>query len=314
MPTSWPTTAWAATGSSVVHRALTPLQVDFLDYCEANGSTPNTIKTYRSALRQMAALTRIHVEHFGPRECDAIFHAPWAARTRRTRISALRQFHSWLRDHDYPFSPAALVASQPKEPKQTPNPFTADEIARLRRIANVVEQPDWQSYFFILDATGCRAMDPLKLDGRNLDGFWGRRKRDIKPWIRFPDTKVGPFHCPVWDIAAAGRPAARKLRAKLNHYWNTAKNLSLDRPFFASLNGIRHTQKWVEPRWQEHCALAGVEGTLSQLRHTFACEELERTRDIARVKMWMNHATIDTTLIYADYISMRRPETPRRHA
>ena len=114
-------------------RPLTPQAVEFLDYCEADGGTPNTIKAYRSALRQMAALTRIHVEHFGPRECDAIFHAPWAARTRRTRISVLRQFHTWLRDHDYPYSSAAFVAPRPKAPRQPPNPFAPDEIARLRR-------------------------------------------------------------------------------------------------------------------------------------------------------------------------------------
>lgn len=283
---------------------MTVLQAEWLADLEAQEVSPRTLETYREALRRLERLTGRLPEHFGPLDCKAVYLAKsLSSSTRRLTLLALRMLHKWLRREGHRSSRTARTLELPKPRKPKPRPFRSNEIYSLRRAAREMDI-QWAAYFFVLDATGCRARNPLHLDARDIEGLWRTRNRKLV--IHFDKSKTGPYSSPVWDIACHGRRPAKLLPIVLERY-RKAMGLSLSGPLFPyGPLARKRTIHWIKLRWRKQKTIAGVTGTLDQVRHTFATEELERTRDIARVSRWLNHSRLDMTARYARYLGLLR--------
>lgn len=286
-------------------REHTALELRWLHDLEAAGKSPHTRKQYASALRALSAgAGGVLPELFTDVHARTMQRARWSVPTQRLRLAVLQGFCAWLVAHGH--RPTPLTIERPPRPDTEPRPFTYgtknSEIEKLRRVADTTRDLEWQSYFYLLDATGCRVYEPIDLDCADIPVFGSRRSRD-ELRVFFRSTKTGAFSSPVYDIASHGRPAARLLGDILRRY-QRATRIDLRGPLFPARGGTRRTHRWVESRWVMHQEAAAVDGTLSQLRHTFACEELQRTGDLERVSKWLHHSDVQTTQIYARYAGL----------
>ena len=291
-------------------RVPTAIELDFLAHLEADGYPAGTRKNYKSALNRIDEITGRPAELAGAAECTELFRSGLGANTRRLQLSVLRHLHEWLASHGYPFDETARNAELPRPKRGAPDPVPGAVMDRLRKVARLVDDLEWKAYFFILDGCGVRVHEPLALTVGDVASLL-HRSRDRQLTLRFGHTKTGGWTFPLWDVIAAGRSSARDVPGLLQRYAMKARPRGPlydheEAPFFAARETGRGVE-WVANRWQQHCALAGVHPApqLRRLRHTFGCEALELTKDIRRVKAWMNHSSLTTTERYAAYVGLQ---------
>ena len=287
---------------------LDPLAAAYLEDLARSGARPRTIDTYATALRTITRLCgrAAGAGDFGARELAALAAAPAALRSRRLWLTALRSLHRWAREHGHPHSASAAAAELPAAPSARPMPLAADAIARVRSVAMslAADRPALGAYFALLDGCGMRTGEPLLMSWSDVSAVLRpKRDRETRLQLTLPTSKVGARIVPLWDIVEHGRPAAALVVPALRR-WHFHSGASVG-PADGSAPLLDYGRTWAQQQWGEIARRAGVpDATPGQLRHTFACEELTRTGDIVRVGAWLGHASITTTIGYAQLLGM----------
>lgn len=173
-----------------------------------------------------------------------------------------------------------------KPPKKRMRYLERDEIERVRKACG----PEWWRVFGLYMACGLRRMELVRLQVRdvNLSGGYVT--------VAYGKTRRAERKVPL-----------RGETAEILSDWIAEQGLASSDPLFPGL-----TRDNVYKAWREIRAAAGVEdATIHSLRHTFGVHNARAGVPIPTLQVWMGHAKIETTMIYARF---QPAEPPTAHS
>lgn len=272
------------------------------------GASPHTIAAYAHSF---ALLVRFAAERLNRRPSDLavedldtktimafLDHVEEkrgnSARTRNTRLAAIRTFFRYL-EYQVPacLEQALRVRALPTKRTDTTliNHLTRDEVQALlaapdpRTLSGVRDR----AMLHLTYAAGLRVAELLSL---RLEDFPGRSLATVRILGKGRRERV----LPLW------RETQTVLRA-----WSAARPSSAQAPeLFLNRNGGRMSRDGFAHRLAQHVAtatqkqpsLAHKRVTPHVLRHSCAMHTLEATGDIRKVALWLGHASITSTEAY----------------
>lgn len=189
---------------------------------------------------------------------------------------------AWYRYREVDPSPVEKIPGAP-EPRRLPRPITEDEFTRFIAAARALGG-EHRVIGLMFPSTACRFFELQRARWSQLDlgpkPSWriegkGSGRRGRKP-------RVVPLHPEVAPALVAWRLVSRD-------------------PVFV-LPGASG-EGWISDtalrrRFDDICALAGVDATPHQLRHAAASIALERTMDLRAVQLLLGHESLQTTQVY----------------
>jgi integrase/recombinase XerC len=270
----------------------------YLRELETEGSSPQTVRGYRTDLAQFLAFVR----RMHPAECEAIpldridpltvraFMASLrsrglSARTLARRVAALRSFCQFCcRRGLLTWNPARLVTT-PKLPRPLPPHLTVDQAFQL------LATPQGGSPIALRDrailelfyASGIRVGELVDLGVEDLD----LAQRLVKVRGKGRRERVVPV----------GRPAVEALQAYLATRETSGSRKS---PLFLNRRGGRLTSRSVERLLEKYLKRSGMGKAITPhgLRHSFATHLLQAGADLRVIQELLGHARLSTTQRY----------------
>ncbi|MCR4666662.1 MAG: tyrosine recombinase [Desulfovibrio sp.] len=247
-------------------------------------------------------------------EHDILLYLAWqraraqSERTQARRLSALRSFFSYAKEHGHVRTDPTLFCANPKLPLHLPDVLSQEEMAAvLSHSQQSPKSPKEERDAVILEllyAAGLRVSELCSLTLGDLD-----LQRNI---LRITGKGSKTRFVPIHSLASA------RLLAFLE---KTRPLFSPKRDIvFPNRNGSALTRQYVWKMVREAVALAGIRKTVSPhtFRHSFATHLLEGGADLRTVQMLLGHADITATEIYT-HVQTKRLFTlferlhPRNH-
>ena len=263
----------------------------------ANANKPrNTIRAYRGDLTAFAA------HHDG--EVAEITAAPvrsflaeiagQAPSTRKRKRAAVASFCRWAVRHD-------LLDASPMDridtvtvPKTLPRPAPADSVqAVLSAICSRRPRKDVP-----LDVLRDRVLfETAYVCGARASEVCGMYVEDLDLRLDDEHARVHGKGGTVRTVLLDDRGYVALLKLYLARSGYTSGPL-----FRASVNGHGGPLSYdaAESRWKKHCAAAGVQIGIHQLRHAHATELINLGVSIEAVRKRLGHSSTDTVKIYAE--------------
>lgn len=265
--------------------------------------SPNTVRTYRTALEEYAAwAARADVDPLHPTHRDLrLFLASLSGMARTSvnnRLSALRTFFSWLEITQAVDANPTAAMQGPKVRRPLPSRIPASEMNALLSVhaaTDVEGNPRKQSVTDLRDqaileflyATGARVSEAAGLALDDID-FTGAQVRVMGKGSK---ERIIPMY---EEASLALRKYLREGRPQL---------VRLAKPtecVFLSTRGNPMSTDAIRIMFKKTLAAAGIEGDYSphDMRHTFASDLLEGGADLRSVQEMLGHASLSTTQVY----------------
>ncbi len=228
-----------------------------------------------------------------PKDLQAfLFSKPANARTRNNTRQALVAICDFLMAEGMAGSNAAKGLPRLPEPECTPKALAPEEVRRVE-IAAMTFDPMDRALLLIYIVGGLRKTEARMLERTNLtpDG-----------WLRFAGKRDRVRYVPLDDIAI---DALRSWLAE-----NPDPRWCFPSP---RMNGQPVSDTYVRHLVYELGDIAGIPRLHPHiLRHSAATEMLEATDDIRTVQMFLGHASLATTQIYAKVRPVRLRDAVKR--
>lgn len=194
------------------------------------------------------------------------------------KMAAMRKMLNVAVDH-------GVILKAPKVPKQRLAQdevrfFTLSEEARIIERAKNLGLDDWSDFIQLAVDTGCRLGELLKMKWHNLSPELDK----VHIW----HTKSGKPRTIPLTARAQG-----VLKRRLEAFGDEAG------PFVMWSTNGRTLVTTRRRQWGTLTQASGLQKRIHDLRHTCASRLVQRGVDLLRVKDWMGHTKIETTLIYA---------------
>ena len=211
-----------------------------------------------------------------------------SGKTLQRKLSAIRTFFNWLAREGVTSANPAMEFSAPKSKSSLPVTIDTDQISRLLDINST----DWHS---LRD----RAMLELFYSsGLRLAELVGANIEDVN----FSDNSIKVRGKGNKErLLPVGSKAVLALKTWLQERDNLPRGEVHDNSaLFISERGTRISPRSVQERVRIWCMKLGISGRVHPhtLRHSFASNLLESSRDLRAVQELLGHADISTTQIY----------------
>lgn len=222
------------------------------------------------------------------------------------RLSALRQFLSYLvQQGKLKVNPATGI-SAPKQSKHLPKNIDGDQVQQL--LANDSKEPIDIRDRAILELMYSSGLRLSELQGLNLNSI-NTRTREVRVLGKGNKERIVPF----------GRYASHALQQ-----WLKVRSLfnPKDDALFVSQLGNRISHRSIQKRLETWGIRQGLNSHLNphKLRHSFATHMLEASSDLRAVQELLGHSNLATTQIYthlnfqhlADVYDQAHPRAKRK--
>ena len=204
------------------------------------------------------------------------------------KLSAIRSFYRYLlREGMLPANPLE-TSSSPKLDKRLPSFLTVEEVKRLLQVPDS-STPQGQRDLALMEllyASGLRVSELVNLNVEQVD----LDSREIRVWGKGAKER----------LVLMGEPAAKALRAYLNHGRPELLGDKKTKALFLNRYGERLTARWVQKVLEERANQAGIGKRVHphMLRHSFATHMLDGGADLRVVQELLGHASLTSTQIY----------------
>lgn len=242
---------------------------DYLRHLSATGRAPATVRQHDKVLRHLAATC-------DPATASRPEVAAWACRpglspaTRRHYRAVAVGWFDWLIDQDIRTDNPAQALPKPRLPRYRPHPLPEADLARALAAAT----PRDRAWLTLMAYAGLRCCEVVRVRGADVDLAAGRLL------VRGKGGHEGVV--PLHPLAAA--ELARWLQP--GRLWPT-------------------TPAYVSQRVGGLLRSVGSSGSAHDARHRFATMLLRECHDPTVVQQAMRHASIATTMIYAQVEDQR---------
>ncbi len=209
------------------------------------------------------------------------------------RLSTLRSFFKYLRQHKYIDHNPMEEIDSPKQLRSLPNALTLEMMERLFSL------PKLEDYLGLRDraileifySTGIRVSELTLLDKKDIDGkkFLLRIQGKGKKQRLVPISKTACY----W--------VTRYLKDPERYCKNTMHSEEKDgRAVFLNKWGNRLTVRSVDRILSKYVKVSGIaiKATPHTIRHTIATHWLEKGMDLRSIQTILGHSTLATTTIY----------------
>jgi len=200
------------------------------------------------------------------------------------RLSALRQFFSYLVQQGQMKVNPATGISAPKQGKHLPKNIDAEQVQKL--LSNDSKDPidlRDRAMMELMYSSGLRLSE---LQGLNLNSI-NTRVREVRVIGKGNKERIVPF----------GRYASHAIQQwlKVRPLFNPK-----DDALFVSQLGNRLTHRSIQKRMENWGIRQGLNSHLNphKLRHSFATHMLEASSDLRAVQELLGHSNLSTTQIY----------------
>ena len=279
---------------------------DFLHYIRVDkGLSKNTETNYRRDLtKYISYLKKQHIKDIDSIDrfvilnfLDTLKKDDMANSSLSRMISALRQFHQFLRQENYANQNPMQYISSPKKKQHLPDTLTISEVEKL------IMTPDVKTPLGLRDRA---ILETMYATGLRVSELINLQLKDLHLELGFIQT-IGKGNkeriIPIGDTAS---------------YW-IQQYLSTSRPnlvkkevseLFVNFHGKKLTRQGIWKNLKKLVFQADInkEITPHTLRHSFATHLLENGADLRMVQELLGHASISTTQIYT-HISKKRLAT-----
>ena len=200
------------------------------------------------------------------------------------RLSAMRQFFSFLIRHgELKVNPATGI-SAPKQGKRLPKNISTEQVRLL--LDNDSKDPIDLRDRAMLELMYSSGLRLAELQGLNLQSI-NTRSREVRVLGKGNKERVVPF----------GRFASHALQQwlKVRPQFNPK-----DEALFVSQQGNRISTRNIQKRFETWGIRQGLNSHLNphKLRHSFATHMLEASADLRAVQELLGHSNLSTTQIY----------------
>lgn len=200
------------------------------------------------------------------------------------RLSAIRQFFSFLIRHgELKVNPATGI-SAPKQSKRLPKNISTEQVQLL--LNNDSKDPIDLRDRAMLELMYSSGLRLAELQGLNLQSI-NTRSREVRVLGKGNKERVVPF----------GRFASHALQQwlKVRPQFNPK-----DEALFVSQQGNRISTRNIQKRFETWGIRQGLNSHLNphKLRHSFATHMLEASADLRAVQELLGHSNLSTTQIY----------------
>ncbi len=292
---------------------------------ERNAS-PHTVSNYRREISQFMAFA--HERGVGAwnevttallRQWLAALHAQgYAKASVARRVSELRAFYAYMRQHDLLSDNPVSRISAPKLPQRLPRPLPREEVEALLSAPDVATPQGLrdQAMLEVLYAGGLRVSELLAIDITDIDlvqaqvHVTGKGAKERVALIGQP--AVAALRAYLDD----GRPALLAQAARSGGRTNKEGQWLSRRPTALFLNrfGQRLSISMFTRSLRGYAAAAGImhRVTPHMLRHSFATHLLDGGADLRSVQELLGHEQAGTTQIYTQVSQTQLKETVHR--
>jgi integrase len=273
---------------------------EWLRYVEHDrGCKPSTLRDYRNALRLhvLPAFGELVLEDITPVMVErwrASLHV--SARTKNKLLTIVNGvFRRAARAFGSRHNPVPEIERLRARTKLELEVFSTEEIMALARAA--VSEQD-AAIFLTAAFTGLRRGELIALRWRDVD-FAGSVIRVRASYAG--DVLTTPKSGKVRSVPMAGLVASTLARLQTTRRWSTGDD---DLVFVGELGGYLDGSA-LRRRYIAALDNAGLRRLrFHDLRHTFGTRAIAKA-DILRVKEWMGHADVQTTMRYLHYVPRR---------
>jgi integrase/recombinase XerC len=267
---------------------------------DERGASPETIRAYRSDLKQFVAFAssaRPTLRPLVPSAVDAALirdYLAWLDRkgeqkaSLARKLAALRTFYRYLYRHTAKDTNPAAQVRTPKLPQRLPRVLTKDDANALMELpcGNSVKARRDRAILETLYSTGARVSELVSLNQEDLDTSRGL--------VRLRGKGRKERIVPIGDVALE---AVEDYRAALPPELQHA--MSPQSPLFMNLRGGRLTARSVARLVSQYShRLPGGRISPHVLRHSFATHLLEEGADLRAIQEMLGHASLRTTQKY----------------
>lgn len=286
--------------------------------CQTEGKSAKTIEWYGAFLRRFAkflqscgmstAVTGINRGHVRSFICHLQTEAkvphtgvPLSPATVQGYVRALKAFFSWLEKEEYVASNPIARLPIPKAPTKIVSTFTSEDIERLIRACQQVENNssrDLCILLLLLD-TGVRVSELTSIEMQDVDIEEGYIKITRAKGSRERLVPIGSVaRRLLWRYMSCGRP--QPLVDRVTHLFLTGGGLPLTR------NGVQQMVR----RWGRRAGLRGVRCSPHTFRHTFAKNYLLNGGDIFSLQKILGHSSLASVRMY---VNLFAADVKRQH-
>lgn len=217
----------------------------------------------------------------------------YGKRSLQRRMSALRQFYSFLKIRGYILVNPFKMVTSPKKPIRYPSALEYSQVEDLLQ-ANAQRTDELaardQAILELLYASGVRASELVSLKLRQID----YRSRTIHIIGKGNKERIVPFSksaaTAMQDYQKNLRPILLKRRKTSTVYEAFFLN---DKGGNLTVRGLEYILSAIEDKTSVHLQLHP-----HKMRHTFASHLLEEGADLRVIQELLGHESIDTTTVY----------------
>jgi integrase/recombinase XerD len=209
-----------------------------------------------------------------------------SSKTTAKAVSALRAFFTFAHGQGMIPSNPSVHLELPRGPRRTPEVYSLEQVEAILEACDTATPAGTRDRFLfeLIYSCGLRVSEAVSL---NLDRIYEK-----EAMLRVVGKGSKERLVPMGDQALHwmrryledGRPALVKDKK--------------ERALFINRSGRRLSRKGMWKRFKEALTLAGVEGKVHTLRHSFATHLLQGGADLRSVQTLLGHADIGTTQIY----------------
>lgn len=266
---------------------LGELVEQFLDDLRAQNKSPHTIKNYHADLRAFLEFYKGSLETISAPILRKYF-AQLEGLTPNTisrKHTSLKSFLRWCYQQELiSANPMEKVASV-KLPETQPRFL---ELAQVQKILSVISRDRDRVLFTLISETGLRIsealsiqVEDLRLDAQELRVKGkGQKERTVHL------IKTQSLRLLRWFLRKYGIKDGLLFRPDLAKQRQGATGKPLD-------------YSVVCRAWGKYCALAGIDATIHQLRHTYATSLINKGARVEVVSKLLGHSNLQTTQRYA---------------
>jgi integrase/recombinase XerD len=222
-------------------------------------------------------------------------------KTTAKAVSALRAFFTFAhRQKMIPNNPSVHL-ELPRSSRRIPEVYTLEQVEAILEAIDTATAAGIRDRFLfeLIYSCGLRVSEAVSL---TLDRIYGKESM-LRVVGKGSKERLVPM----------GEQALFWMRRYLEEARPALLKDKKERALFINRSGKRLSRKGMWKRFKEILALAGVEGKIHTLRHSFATHLLQGGADLRAVQTLLGHADIGTTQIYTHVDERQLHQQHRRY-